>query len=209
MEPLGKLTLKRVFERSVEHFGPRSALSYVDAEPLTFSEFGGKTRALSGFLRSRGIGPGDRVALLSENMPHWAIAYFSVTTTGAVAVPILPDFHANEGGDFAGTMRAPDVATVNPHLTYVDGTDCTTWDLHLRSYSPLIDEGHGGVRFRDVDDTANDMGAYGGPGGGSWDIDMDGASEWWHPGPYDRATDPARGWDCNDGEPMTLPGAGC
>jgi long-chain acyl-CoA synthetase len=36
------------------------------------------------------------VAILGENMPNWGIAYFAVTTMGAVAVPILPDFHATE-----------------------------------------------------------------------------------------------------------------
>jgi long-chain acyl-CoA synthetase len=36
------------------------------------------------------------VAILGENSPHWGIAYFSITSLGAVAVPILPDFHATD-----------------------------------------------------------------------------------------------------------------
>lgn len=47
---------------------------------------------LSGF----GIAKGDRVAILSQNMPNWGIAYLAITTLGAVVVPILVDFHVNE-----------------------------------------------------------------------------------------------------------------
>ena len=43
--------------------------------------------------------PGDKVAILSTNMPNWGIAYFSVTFMGAVAVPILPDFSTTEVGN--------------------------------------------------------------------------------------------------------------
>jgi len=39
-----------------------------------------------------GVEKGDRVALLGENSPNWGIAYLSITTMGAVVVPILPDF---------------------------------------------------------------------------------------------------------------------
>ena len=30
---------------------------------------------------------------LRENMPNWGVAFFAITTMGAVALPILPDFH--------------------------------------------------------------------------------------------------------------------
>jgi long-chain acyl-CoA synthetase len=43
-----------------------------------------------------GIDRGDRVVLLSENQPHWSVCYFAITTMGAVVVPVLTDFHADE-----------------------------------------------------------------------------------------------------------------
>ena len=47
-------------------------------------------------LEKNGICQGDKVALLSTNMPNWGIAYFSITFMGAVVVPILPDFSVTE-----------------------------------------------------------------------------------------------------------------
>jgi len=93
---LEKMTFKHVLKNSVEKYGERPALSMVNGEPITYRQLGEKVHTLSTILADRGIKAGDRVAILSENMPNWGIAYFAITTMGAIAVPILPDFHANE-----------------------------------------------------------------------------------------------------------------
>jgi long-chain acyl-CoA synthetase len=41
-------------------------------------------------LRSLGIGPGDKVVILSENRPEWTMTDFAVQCLGAVVVPIYP-----------------------------------------------------------------------------------------------------------------------
>jgi len=46
--------------------------------------------------KSVGITSGDKVAILSENQPNWGIAYFAITSMGAVAVPIMTEFHTTE-----------------------------------------------------------------------------------------------------------------
>src|SRR5258708_6422109 len=47
-------------------------------------------RYFSNGLRSLGVKPGDRVAILSENRPEWAMADFAILAAGAVTVPIYP-----------------------------------------------------------------------------------------------------------------------
>ena len=92
LDTLEKLTLKSLLQRSVDRFGDRPALGPVDGEPMTYAEFGRKIREISEFLAEQGIVAGDRVAILSENQPNWGIAYFAITTMGAIAVPIFPEF---------------------------------------------------------------------------------------------------------------------
>lgn len=92
MQP-DKLTLKRVLEQSVEFHAANPALSLVDGPAQTYAQLGEQVRAVAALLTEHGVEAGDRVALFSENMPQWGAAYFAIARIGAVAVPILPDFH--------------------------------------------------------------------------------------------------------------------
>jgi long-chain acyl-CoA synthetase len=47
-------------------------------------------RYFSNGLRALGVKPGDRVAILSENRPEWAMADFAILAAGAVTVPVYP-----------------------------------------------------------------------------------------------------------------------
>ena len=96
MIALESLTLKSILRQSARRFRDKIAFSTVDGDSMTFGRFGERVEELSRVLHDRGIIPGDRVAILSENRPNWGVAFFAVTTMGAIAVPILPDFHPNE-----------------------------------------------------------------------------------------------------------------
>ena len=91
-----EFTLRHVLKRSADRYPDRIALSTIDGPPITYASLLEQAQSVSHFLHERGIITGDRVAILSENRPNWGIAYFAITSMGAVAVPILPDFHANE-----------------------------------------------------------------------------------------------------------------
>ncbi|MDZ4182461.1 MAG: AMP-binding protein [Candidatus Cloacimonadaceae bacterium] len=96
MEKLSTYTLKSMIERSFQYFATRPALSNADGEPITYADLQEQIKALQVMMTDLGISKGDRVALLSQNMPNWGIAYLAIATMGAVAVPILIDFHVNE-----------------------------------------------------------------------------------------------------------------
>ena len=90
------LTFPAIFSETVRRFGNRNAYSFVGEKPKTYIESQAEIHALIALLENIGIKPGDKVALLSNNMPNWSSAYFSITFMGAVVVPILPDFSATE-----------------------------------------------------------------------------------------------------------------
>lgn len=93
---LKKNTLAALIEQSTQLHSDRIALSFTDEPPITYSVLKKEIEHLSQFLKEQGVGHGERVALLGENMPQWGIAYFAVATMGAIIVPILPDFHSSE-----------------------------------------------------------------------------------------------------------------
>lgn len=91
-----KLTFPSLFNETLRKHAGSNAYAYVGETPKTYENVAREIRALSAMLEKAGIRYGSKVAILSSNMPNWGIAYFSITFTGAVAVPILPDFSPTE-----------------------------------------------------------------------------------------------------------------
>ena len=85
-----------MLERSAQSYPQHTALSYADDKPITYAELKTQVDRLGAFLQDQGVVQGDRVAIVGENSPNWGIAFITVTSMGAVAVPILPDFHTSE-----------------------------------------------------------------------------------------------------------------
>ncbi len=96
MKALHTVTLPKLLSYSAGRYADTPALAFVKGTPLTYRDVYTKARRTAAFLLSRGIKAGDKVAIFSENMPNWGVAYFGISLTGAVIVPILPDFHAQE-----------------------------------------------------------------------------------------------------------------
>lgn len=91
-----KYTVPALLEDSFKKFHDRTALTYVGEEPLTYGQLEVQVEKISRLLISSGISLGDKVAIFSSNMPNWGAVFLAVLKLGAVAVPILPDFHTNE-----------------------------------------------------------------------------------------------------------------
>lgn len=68
----------------------------VGGEVLSYGELHIRIRAIMAFLEKLGIRQGDKVAILSGSIPNWGASYYAITFMGAIAVPLLPDFHPDE-----------------------------------------------------------------------------------------------------------------
>jgi long-chain acyl-CoA synthetase len=55
--------------------------------PWTWQRVAGEARILARALSARGVGAGDRVLVVAENRPEWAIADLAIMTAGAITVP--------------------------------------------------------------------------------------------------------------------------
>ncbi|MEZ4999816.1 MAG: long-chain fatty acid--CoA ligase [Bacteroidales bacterium] len=91
-----KETLPGVLEDTFARFGDRDAFKFVGEKGLSYNEFRSKVHSTIAWLEKMGVNPGDRVAILSPNIPNWPVAYFAIASMGAIVVPILPDFSSDE-----------------------------------------------------------------------------------------------------------------
>jgi len=156
-------------------------------------------------------------ATLSLVLTHSILAGNSASSGGALFATgdvtfsaAYGDFYDNGTTPFDGPSDPTDSdgnLAVDPDWLDVSSSSWADWDLHLATTSPLI--GAGDPTSTDPDGSTADMGAYGGPDAGSWDLDGDGYPLWWQPGAYDTHSYPSAGWDCDDMDEAVHPGAGC
>ena len=92
MGELKEYTIPGMLRNSFVKYGTRQALLFAGEENRTYTRLEQEINFLAAQLRTAGIVKGDKVVILSTNMPNWAIAFFASIICGAIAVPILPDF---------------------------------------------------------------------------------------------------------------------
>lgn len=91
---LKKLTLPELLKNSCSKFKNNLSLNFVQSENRTYQDLYNEVTSLANHLINLGIKKGDKIAILSANMPQWGITQFAIASTGAIAVPVLPGFCA-------------------------------------------------------------------------------------------------------------------
>ena len=96
-------TLPQLFDGLVDHFEGqnRTALRYWDRDDkawgaIDWETFRDNVHAMAGYLYSRGIRHGDRVAILSENRPEWAYTDMATQLLGGINVSLYTSLPASQ-----------------------------------------------------------------------------------------------------------------
>jgi long-chain acyl-CoA synthetase len=93
----GSMSVAAILAETAHSRPDRTAFLMGD-QVVRYGELWEQTRAYAGALRARGIGPGDRVAMIVPNVPDFARVYYGVLALGAVVVPVHLLFKAEEIG---------------------------------------------------------------------------------------------------------------
>jgi long-chain acyl-CoA synthetase len=67
---------------------PEQVAVKLDDFALNYGLLEQAAKRIAGMLAARGIEPGDRVALMLPNVPHFVVAYYGILRAGAVVVPM-------------------------------------------------------------------------------------------------------------------------
>ena len=91
-------TLAKLYEYATTVYSKNQYTQWYDSKKggYTYNSFKAKCDSLSKKLTQYGIGAGDKVAIFSQSMPNWSVAFFSIVPFGRIAIPILPDSSVNE-----------------------------------------------------------------------------------------------------------------
>lgn len=86
-----------MYERSFRENRELPALTdYFKGEEFSYFSMAKQIAKLHLLFEKAGVKTGDKVAVLGRNNPRWCMAYIATLTYGAVVVPILQDFNAND-----------------------------------------------------------------------------------------------------------------
>jgi long-chain acyl-CoA synthetase len=92
-------TLNQLFFDAVERYDKPDALQYKSGgafRPISHRKMAESVRHVARGLRLSGVQRGDRVGILSENRPEWAIADYACLTAGLTDVPLYPTLPADQ-----------------------------------------------------------------------------------------------------------------
>jgi long-chain acyl-CoA synthetase len=81
--------------RTAETHGDRPAVRLDDAV-LSYSELLEGAQRIAALLRSKGVGPGDRVGMVLPNVPAFPVIFYGALANGSVVVPMNPLLKARE-----------------------------------------------------------------------------------------------------------------
>lgn len=145
-------------------FADRTALDAPGRKPLPYGDLPGLVGAVTARLRDRGIGPGDRVAIVVGNGPEAATAFLSVGCA-AVCAPLNPAYRESELEFYLSDLRAravvvgSDIVTPVRNAARAQGIDVLELEVPVDVPSGVfaLDGPLGGaaeIPDRDPDDTA-------------------------------------------------------
>ena len=91
--------------------GEKTAFVTDAGEACSYAALDDRCRRFAAFLRSRSVAPGERVAILLQNVPEFVIAYFGAIAAGCVAVPVNTRLAPPEVGYILSDCAASVVVT--------------------------------------------------------------------------------------------------
>ncbi len=96
LQPYPTVTLPEFLEHSAHRFKDKPCLINVDGTTYTFSQIWEAGQRLGRYLQDQGIQKGDRVAILSANIPEYVVAFQGIVHAGAVVTTLNPLYKQRE-----------------------------------------------------------------------------------------------------------------
>ncbi|MDO4789746.1 MAG: AMP-binding protein, partial [Porphyromonas sp.] len=87
----------QLYENSFKKYWSLPAITnYNNATTYTYANVAKNVAKVHLLLKEAGVKKGDKISLIGKDSAEWCMVYMGIITYGAVIVPILQDFHAND-----------------------------------------------------------------------------------------------------------------
>lgn len=111
-----------IIEKSIVEHWELDALTDYKGVTLQYHDVARKIEKLHIMFENGGVRRGDKIALCGRNCANWAVAFLATLTYGAVAVPILHEFTADQIHNIVNHSEAKFLFTGDVVATIIDAT---------------------------------------------------------------------------------------
>ena len=129
-----------LIEKSITDNWDKDALTDYKGATLQYNDVARKIEKMHIMFDSCGIQKGDKIALCGRNSAHWAVAFLATLTYGAVAVPILHEFTADQIHNIVNHSEAKLLFVGDYIATVIDSTKMTSLEgiIYLPDFSLVM-----------------------------------------------------------------------
>ena len=129
-----------LIEKSIIDNWDKDALTDFKGATLQYHDVARKIDKLHIMFESSGVAKGDKIALCGRNSASWAVAFLATLTYGAVAVPILHEFTADQIHNIVNHSEAKLLFVGDYVATIIDQTKMPDLEgiIYIPDYSLIV-----------------------------------------------------------------------
>lgn len=130
----------KLIEASLVKNWDRDALTDFKGATLQYHDVARKIEKLHILFENSGVKPGDKIALAGRNSANWAVAFLATLAYGAVAVPILHEFTADQMHNIVNHSDAKLLFVGDVVATQIDPTKMPELEgiIYIPDYSLVL-----------------------------------------------------------------------
>ena len=133
-------SFKAIIQKSIIDNWDRDALTDYKGATLQYHDVARKIEKLHIMFENSGVVKGDKIALCGRNSANWAVAFLATATYGAVAVPILHEFTADQVHNIVNHSEAKLLFVGDVVATTIDATKMPHLEgiIYIPDYSIVV-----------------------------------------------------------------------
>ena len=133
-------SVNSLIEKSIIENWDLDALTDYKGITLQYKDVARKIEKLHILFENSGVAKGDRIALCGRNSASWAVAFLATLTYGAVAVPVLHEFTADQIHNIVNHSEAKLLFVGDVVATQIDPTKMPNLEgiIYIPDYSLVI-----------------------------------------------------------------------
>ena len=134
------LSFNALIEKSIIDHWDMDALTDYKGATLQYHDVARKIEKLHIMFENSGVVKGDKIALCGRNSANWAVAFLATLTYGAIAVPILHEFMADQIHNIVNHSDAKLLFVGDVVATQVDATKMPGLEgiIYIPDYSLVV-----------------------------------------------------------------------